>query len=114
MKKITLMFIILTFMFSLAYAGEYEWGGTDGTNTLTVKTSPNVELGYIADTESTEDPYGNSYGIYGFNSQGSKAYAVTSNYTGMYVRDYTAGDNVTVTSLSNIDNASGTWSKMGE
>ncbi|TYB33840.1 MAG: hypothetical protein FXF49_04270 [Flexistipes sinusarabici] len=114
MKKITLMFIILIFMFSLAYAGEYTWGGTDSTNTLIVKTSPNVELGYIADTENTNDPYGNSYGIYGFNSQGSKAYAVTSNYTGMYVRDYTAGDNVTETSLTAIDNSTETWSKMGE
>ncbi|WP_457574254.1 hypothetical protein [Desulfolithobacter sp.] len=95
---------------ALALAGTETLGDT---NTLDVTTSTNVIMAYSGGTDGT------AYIIGTTNSKGTKAYAATSGFTGIFVKDV-AGDTGASTDLSDVsdDNVGAAtlsdWNVLGD
>lgn len=110
MKKIILLSIFILALAAFAYADSDDTATFGSSDTLTIDESTNVTLGYVADTTA---PEGQTYGIYGYNTQGTHMYGATSESPAMYVtEDVVSGGTVSSTpsDLSTIQN----WSKLGD
>ena len=87
-------FQFMTIVFGLLAFTSLSWGATLGTGSVTVgngansttfQTSPRVYLDYTADAT------GSTYVAASVNSQGTRAYGVDADFTGVYVQTVSSG-----------------------
>jgi len=105
-KKIILLSIFILAFAAFGYAKTFTFGDSD---TLDIEASANVEMGYIADSTA---PVGQTYGIYGYNTQGTHLYGATSEDPALFVNEDAVTDG-SATAPGGLSVIQG-WSKLGE